>query len=532
MYKIFVVEDEPLIRQSLRTAIETSSGPYMFCGEAGDGEMALSMMMDLQPDILITDIKMPFMDGLELARLAGESMPWLKTIIVSGHDEFGYAQQAISIGVDQYLLKPIRQAELIKAVETAVAGIDAEKKRAERASRYDDHEVEAALFRQLMHHVLFGDAPAARILDDAKSLGVNLMHPFHQVVLVELSGAAAGEDERRAARDALLNRLGRDIATPGIFVMPDQLVFVASADTEQALSEETYTTLRVVLHELEAYGVQAVTIVSTPAERLSAVSDAYSRVSSMARLAGHLYAGQIVDLSDRSQAPAVPSTCTGTFSASCAKKLQYATAEDASDMLDEFLGTLDDVILGSQIGRYQILLDIYSTCAGVIQEDGSESAAAAALGGVLDLVDGSAAREAFHACAHELVDRTVTARRKSGDVTTRGGIMQQAVEFIEENYNNPDISLHLVSAHVGFSPAHFSMMFSQKMGRTFIDYLTGVRIDKARELLSSTDKKLSAIAAEVGYNEPNYFSYVFKKRVGVTPKEYRNRQQHPEAAHA
>lgn len=524
MYKIFVVEDEPLIRQSLRTAIETGDGPYQFCGEAGDGEMALSMMMDLQPDILITDIKMPFMDGLELARLASETLPWLKTIIVSGHDEFGYAQQAISIGVDQYLLKPIRQAELLEAVDATIQSIEAQQQRNTLSSRYDERDVEAALFRQLMHHILFGDLPTARIIEESKPLGINLMHTMHQVVAIQLEDAPASPDAVRGARELLLGRLGRDVKTPGIFVVPNQLAFLVSADSKDALSEESYTAVRIVLHDLETSGVRAVTVLSEPVPRLSAVCEAYSSVDAVTRFAGHLYSGQILDLSDRAQVPAVSDAGTGAFRTTYGKKLQFADTAEMSSILADFLDTIDANVLQSRIGRYQILLDIYSACLDVVRsEDGDTGSVPPALGGILDLVDASSSRESFDAFTGSLLADTVRARQNSADVSTRGGVIQQAVEFIKENYNNPDISLHLVSNHVGFSPAHFSMVFSQRVGRTFIDYLTGVRIDKAKELLLTTDRKLASIAAEVGYNEPNYFSYVFKKRAGVSPKEFRSR---------
>ena len=110
MYQIFVVEDELLIRQSIRNTIEQMQGPYSFCGEASDGEMALSIMQDLMPDILITDIRMPFLDGFGLITHAKAMMPWLKVIIISGYGDFEYARKAITLGVDQYLLKPVRPA--------------------------------------------------------------------------------------------------------------------------------------------------------------------------------------------------------------------------------------------------------------------------------------------------------------------------------------------------------------------------------------------------------------------------------------
>ena len=128
MYTVFLVEDEPLIRQNMRNTIEHGDEPFTCIGEAGDGELALTIIQDLKPDILITDIKMPFMDGLTLARHAKAIIPWLRVIIVSGYDDFDFARQAIGIGVDQYLLKPMASKDLFAALHVASEKIAEHKK--------------------------------------------------------------------------------------------------------------------------------------------------------------------------------------------------------------------------------------------------------------------------------------------------------------------------------------------------------------------------------------------------------------------
>ena len=117
MYKVFLAEDEIVVREGIRNSIPWEKIPYTLIGEAPDGEIALSMIQDLKPDILLTDIRMPFMDGLALSRIAKKSLPWLKIIILSGHDEFQYAREAISIGVEEYLLKPVSVQDMIKALD-------------------------------------------------------------------------------------------------------------------------------------------------------------------------------------------------------------------------------------------------------------------------------------------------------------------------------------------------------------------------------------------------------------------------------
>ena len=121
-YKVFLVEDEIVAREGIRDHINWQAAGLEFCGEAPDGEIALPLIRAIKPDILITDIRMPFVDGLELCRIVRESMPWIKIIILSGYDEFSYAQEAIKLGVTEYLLKPIGAQDLLKALKKVTVG--------------------------------------------------------------------------------------------------------------------------------------------------------------------------------------------------------------------------------------------------------------------------------------------------------------------------------------------------------------------------------------------------------------------------
>ena len=115
MMRVFIADDEEIIRDGIRNCIEKEQGRFLFAGEAPDGEMALPMLMEMKPDVLITDIRMPFMDGLELAKVVRRTMPWLRIVFLSGHDEFEYAQKAVSLHADAYLLKPVSSAQTAAA---------------------------------------------------------------------------------------------------------------------------------------------------------------------------------------------------------------------------------------------------------------------------------------------------------------------------------------------------------------------------------------------------------------------------------
>ena len=117
MLKVFLVEDEIVMREGIKNNINWEEEGFEFAGEASDGELAYPLIQKTRPDILITDIKMPFMDGLELSRLIKQEMPDIRIIILSGYDEFEYAKEAINIGITDYLVKPVSGAQLLAAVK-------------------------------------------------------------------------------------------------------------------------------------------------------------------------------------------------------------------------------------------------------------------------------------------------------------------------------------------------------------------------------------------------------------------------------
>nr|NIP41411.1 response regulator [candidate division Zixibacteria bacterium]NIW43692.1 response regulator [Gammaproteobacteria bacterium]NIR62732.1 response regulator [candidate division Zixibacteria bacterium]NIS44803.1 response regulator [candidate division Zixibacteria bacterium]NIT52235.1 response regulator [candidate division Zixibacteria bacterium] len=131
-YKVFLVEDEIITREGIRDNVDWGAAGFEFCGEAADGEIALPLIEETQPDVLITDIKMPFMDGLQLSKIVREHMPWIKIIILSGHDEFNYAQSAVKLGVTDYLLKPISAQDLRTVLKKLTTTLDREKQQREK----------------------------------------------------------------------------------------------------------------------------------------------------------------------------------------------------------------------------------------------------------------------------------------------------------------------------------------------------------------------------------------------------------------
>ena len=185
MLKIFLVEDEYVVREGIKNNIDWAKEGFIFSGEAADGELAFPLIQAEQPDIIITDIKMPFMNGLDLSRLVVKALPQSKIIILSGHEEFSYAQEAIKIGVTEYLLKPIKSTELIETVKRIGKQIIAEREERENYERYkrEMEENETEKMRRLFNEMITGTLSIAKILERGKEYGIELSAKLYQIIL-------------------------------------------------------------------------------------------------------------------------------------------------------------------------------------------------------------------------------------------------------------------------------------------------------------------------------------------------------------
>lgn len=525
MYQVFVVEDELLIRQSIRNMVENMPGPFAFCGEASDGEMALSMMQDLMPDILLTDIRMPFLDGLELIRHAKAIMPWLRVIIISGYGDFETAQKAISLGVDQYLLKPVRPAELARVIEKVAQQIEESKQSVSLPGGYDEDEVQQALLQHYMQQLLYGGLDTATLLERARALKLEIVSPCYRILLFHFGAEELDYRSARIAAQKLLKQQGMELF---YFAEANQLAVLLCGTDAAALSEQAYRFIAILRHEMKEYCPEVTAVVGNTVQRLSAVCQAYKTALDLIKRVWSVAAGQVVDVNDTAQIAAGMIELDNPFGESFRQKLQYASAAEVPALVDEVLESPEGNRFGSTLMRYYALLDLLKMAAAQLsrQTPGTdEKDIAARLSEQHDIFAASGRMDSFRQTAVELLRQAACMKPDHLAGVKNSHVISKAEKYVAENFCDPNISLISVARYVGLSSAHFSTVFSQTLGRSFINYLTAMRIQRAKELLATTNMKLSSIAMEIGYNEPNYFSHVFRKLEGITPKEYRNRVQ-------
>ena len=189
MLKIFLAEDEVIVRETIKRMIPWENLGFELVGEAADGEMALPLLIRQQPDLLITDIKMPFMDGLTLARLAKKEVPGLKVVILSGYDDFNYAKQAINIGVEDYLLKPITKNALIERLTEIRSRYEDEKTQREYYEKFhrEMQAYEKNSSRDFFEALVSGSLDMMEVYKRAEKLGLDIVAESYNVLIFTMN---------------------------------------------------------------------------------------------------------------------------------------------------------------------------------------------------------------------------------------------------------------------------------------------------------------------------------------------------------
>jgi two-component system response regulator YesN len=274
-YKAFFVEDEAVTREGIRDNVDWQGNGFEFCGEAPDGEIALPLLQAAQPDLLITDIKMPFMDGLELCRIVREQMPGVKIVILSGHDEFEYAQKAINLGVTEYLLKPVTVQDLHQVLHRIAAQIDRERRELEHLEKLKNQveENRAALRERLLLNLAMGTVSSAEAIEKGHELDLDLVAGCYLVMIVRIdlpnTGGAFNYHEYQHVQQALAEPLEQH---PDIFLIKkniEELVLIMKGRTPEYLHERKALLRQVIQHQAQTAGCGATIGCGTVQQRIT-----------------------------------------------------------------------------------------------------------------------------------------------------------------------------------------------------------------------------------------------------------------------
>lgn len=518
LYKVFFVEDEIVTREGIRDNVDWQGNGFEFCGEATDGEMALPLLQATRPDVLITDIKMPFMDGLQLARIVRERMPWMKIIILSGHDEFEYAQEAIKVGVTEYLLKPVTVQDLHNVLRKIAAQLDQERADRETLQKLQDQVAEnrALLREKLLLKLVMGAISSAEAIEKSQLLGMEFIARYYLVVVIKIEVSDPARAFDYEAYQCVQQIVSRQVGSnPDVFLLQkdlEELVLVIKGDTPEYLEEERDLLIEQIQREVRGTRCQLIVGVGHPKKRIADIYQSF--VEALLGIHETGVSGGI----DRAELLKVDKSAVEDY-------LKCGVKEDFDDFFDAFIRPLGEAAFKSYIIKNYVFMDIVLTTARFVSDLGGDvNQVIPGLSDIETVLARLKTIEQIRDQAQKILSSALEFRDHQAS-SQHAKMIRQAKEYIDRHYTDADISLNEVAAHVNHSPSHFSAVFSQETCKTFKEYLTEVRIKKAKELLRTTTLTAAEIAYRIGYSDPHYFSYVFRKQAGVSPKEFRLQAQ-------
>ncbi|MEK3724278.1 response regulator [Paenibacillus sp. FSL H8-0034] len=539
IYKVVLVDDEPIILRSLKVALPWEEMQMQIVGEAANGEQGLQLIQAHKPDIVISDIRMPVMDGISMMKEALHQQPSLVFVLLSGYGEFEYAREALRYGASDYLLKPVDHEELETVMREARSRLEQE---AERQSEKDyltrsAQALSSLLRERLISSMLEGNSKPYNPTYWLQ--GWDLEHPYVMLVVGfddTLEVNRWSQEDRRLWFFAVGNVLSeyggkRGALTVFPFRSGEWVLLLQNSnmqETEQTAGE-IITLVKICTKLSCSVGI------SRQHSGLDALFACYrsAQQALLARFTGGRERVYVDADTTAASAWLQEAEAEGAFadrSASAAllyweQRLTEAVAgfdrSRISMLLEELINELRNKSKGQEDAAammIELVVGISRRLSDLSEEplmSIKELISHIPLCGTLDELELLLKQSLL-----EHTGRTLRVSAREDEVRT----IQKAIEYISGRFHH-DLSIDEVSEFIGLSCSHFCVLFKKESGVTFLEYVTKLRIERACSILRNTDVKVYQIAPLVGYQDAKYFTQVFRKMIGMTPSEYRTTVQ-------
>lgn len=503
MYQIMLVEDEAIVRESMAQNTNWKKFGFAAPHVYENGQQALEQLTLVRPDVVITDICMPFLDGLELARHVYELLPQTIVVVLTGFSEFSYAQKAIRYHVHDYLLKPVKPQEFDDLLKNLSAELCARKSRQglfTRAVMADE------VLKDHYYQSLLQPDPTPEPEEVVRAVFDELPGRLHAVALAPLQERPEGL-EARCARVA-------ELCAPALarVVGEQYLLLIVSGDETAELMARTVSgarQLRAQLQEQELFAPIGISGAHTGHEQLREAAQAALHALGYAFSTGEtlLFDPDLRKSAGSLQTEDCPSA------ALIAAALQSGNGSRALELTGLLFTCMrrrrvHENECRQVIQRLQILMAAHLTRE---QQRRAPALVLPQIGYTLEEVRLSVER----------LEGYILQCQSQHNDTPAARCGRMAVAYINEHYADCDLKLPDILEHLGVSRSYFSTVFKEKTGQSFVEYLTNLRMEKAKEYLRETGLCTYEIAERIGFADPHYFSLTFRRRTGMTPKQYK-----------
>lgn len=532
-YKVMLVDDEDEIRLGIIKKINWEKFGFKVVGDAENGRDALEKAEKLQPDIVLTDIKMPFMDGLELGEHLGKNMPSTKIVIFSGADDFEYAHKAIKLNVVEYILKPINSIELVEVLKKLKERLDKEYEEKRNLETLYNHYIESlpVLREQFLVSSIEGKITKELWETKINKLGIDLKGNYYAAAILhgEESRKEPGEEEvigpseghlipisiKRLVDESLWN-----YCSFVTFIYSDSVIILGTFKEKAKIIDFIQGINEVCTIYEKIMGIGLSAGVGRCYEEPQDLKFSYRTAANALDYKLIMGCGKAIYIEDVEPEVRGQLQFDEQQEILMLNAIKVSSEENIKKVFKELIGKFENLVL--PFNQYRIyLMEITTSLLKLVQGYNLN----------MDEIFG----ENFNCYSYlenfntleEIENWFITIALRINElirkqrINTSKLLVEKAKEFVRKNYFEFDMSVEKLCSYLHVSPAYFSTIFKKETEMNFVNYLTAVRLEEAINLLNTTDDKTYVISTKVGYAEPNYFSYVFKRKFGVSPSRYR-----------
>lgn len=517
-YTIVLVDDEIQMIERMKKAVRTHGG-FTVVGEATNGLDALEIIEQKAPEVVITDIRMPFLDGIELTRIIRRDHPAIKVTFVSGYDEFSYAQEAIQLDVYQYLTKPVSKSDIASFLNDLNTQLDEELERLynEESLRKSVDRSRPLLVDRSFNTLVFEDPISPQTLSDLRTYGIDLGAQAYILFVLELDRSLPVQD-----RDNLIIFLRQTFA--GAFEpYPVHHIFNVQNYLVGFLGDDAISNADLEL-ALNAWSAQAQTLhdtkirigISRTFHDLETLYPYFLEAEEALKHNLSMNLGQLVfynDLYEKNDANVV------------GLNLLHAEIEDTIRYGDQkaialLFSRMRQIFKRNEkpvVNARHLMIDIRGIILRMLDSMGHLDGVHPQMNELFETND----IERFIDYAQSTVNHMHTLKKQSV-IQKSQQKMDTVIRYIDSNYHNPDLQLEFLCDKFNISVSYLSSLFKKETGLPVHKYLTQKRLDAAKHLLKFTASTITEVAQHIGYRDVYHFSYTFKKNMGMSPKEYRD----------
>lgn len=533
LYRIMIVDDEEEIRLGIIKKIDWESHGFVVIGDAENGQDALEKAEKLQPDVIMTDIKMPFMDGLELGKKLSELMPSTKIIVFSGCDDFEYAHQAIKINVIEYVLKPINSIEFIEVLKRLKLQLDREYNEKRNLETLYKHYVESlpVIREQFLVGVIEGKISQSQWEEQAEKLDIDFKAKHLSVALIHADGSVTSDENKSISirNDSVLLAISiKNIIDENMekyckfisFPYSDMIVVIGNFEKK----DDILSFIKGIDEGCKIYKrIMGLTIsagVGYVYEDPSEIKFSYRSAQSALDYSFILGTGKVIYIDDVEPDKSIQLQLDEQEERSMLNSIKISSEEEIAEIIEKLFIKIENLLL--PFNQYRIyLMEIMTSILKLVQsyELDIDEIFGKNFNGYSHLENFNSINEV----KKWFVDKAILINSyiKKERINSSKLLVEKAKQYVNDNYNDPDLSIDQICSELHVSPTYFSTIFKRETEMNFVNFLTTMRLEQAVKLLNTTDDKTYMIAEKVGYPEANYFSYVFKRKFGVSPSKYR-----------